>query len=383
MNTKFSGRTWIEIDLDAIAANYKEALSLCREGARVCCVLKSNAYGHGAVTVARALYEAGCRHFAVSCVREALELRQSGLEGDILVMGLCEKEWLEKAIKGHIVLTVADVKGGQDASTAADALGMKARIHLKVDTGMHRLGFEPEDAEGMLAVCRMVGNQVEGIYSHLALVGSEPDTLQHERLLQAVHALEREGVKNLEIHLCDSIGMVRYPQWQYSRVRTGAMLFGVRPSRTAHMPFQCRRALVFKTTIAQIHHVPKGDTVGYSDDEPMLRDSRIATLCAGYGDGYPRGLSNIAEVEIHGQRAKVCGLVCMDQMMVDITDIPGVQAGDEAVLLGGNITYEEYADWMRSNRNEAITILSRRPLRVYKQGGQIVKIEDQLYKEDM
>lgn len=383
MDEKFQGRTWIEIDLDTIADNYREAVALCQHGAKVCCVIKSNAYGHGAVTVAKALYAAGCRDFAVSCIREALELRQSGLKGDILVMGLCEKDWLPKALKADIVLTVADVKGGQEASEAAAALGIPARIHLKVDTGMHRLGFEPKDIQGMLAVCRLAGVRVEGIYSHLALVGLEPDTLQHDRLINAVHALEAEGITGLAVHLCDSIGMVRYPQWQYRQVRTGAMLFGVRPSRSAHMPFQCRRALVFKTTVAQIHDVPRGDTVGYSDDQPMLRDSRIATLCAGYGDGYPRGLSNIAEVEIRGQRAKVCGLVCMDQMMVDVTDIPGVQAGDEVILLGGNITYEEYADWMHSNRNEAITILSRRPLRVYKQRGEIVKIEDQLYKEDM
>jgi len=382
MNEKLIGRTWIEIDLDTVTANYLEAKRLCANGAKVTCVIKSNAYGHGAVTIAQALYEAGCRDFAVSCVREALELRQSGLKGDILVMGLCEKEWLEKAIEGDIILTVADCKGGEEASEAALKLGKNARIHLKVDTGMHRLGFAPDDIAGMVKVCGMHGNRVEGVFSHLALVGFDYDTLQYQRLMSAVNALKVKGIDGLQVHLCDSIGMVRYPEWQMDRVRTGAMLFGVRPSRTAHMPFECKRALVFKTTVAQVHDVPKGEFVGYSDDQPMKRDSRIATLCAGYGDGYPRGLSNIAQVEIRGKRVPVCGLVCMDQMMADVTDIPEVKPGDETVLLGGGISYEEYADWMHSNRNEAITILSRRPLRVYKRNGQIVKIEDQLVKEE-
>jgi len=382
MNERLIGRTWIEIDLDTIIDNYFEAKRLCAPGVKVTCVIKSNAYGHGAVTIAQALSEAGCRDFAVSCVREALELRQSGLEGDILVMGLCEKEWLPKALEADIVLTVADLKGGQETSSAAVKMGKAARIHLKVDTGMHRLGFNPEDIQGMSSVCQMPGIQVEGIFSHLALVGEAHDTLQYQRLMSSVNALRQSGVDSLEVHLCDSIGMVRYPQWQMDRVRTGAMLFGVRPYRTSHMYFECRRALEFKTTVAQVHRVPRGEFVGYSDDQPMERDSSIATLCAGYGDGYPRGLSNIAQVEIKGKRAPVCGLVCMDQMMVDVTDIPNVQPGDEVTLLGGGISYEEYADWMRSNRNEAITILSRRPLRVYKKNGSVVKIEDQLCKED-
>lgn len=383
MNEQFIGRTWIEIDLDTVIDNYLEAKRLCHQGTKVTCVIKSNAYGHGAVTIAEALYKAGCRDFAVSCIREALELRQSGLEGDILVMGLCEKEWLKKAINANVVMTVADLQGAQEISEAAQTLQTQARVHLKVDTGMHRLGFAPEDLDGMAQVCRMPCVKVEGIFSHLALVGEDHDTLQYQRLNNAVEGLRQSGIRGLEVHLCDSIGMVRYPDWQMDRVRTGAMLFGVRPNRTLHMPFECKRALVFKTTVAQIHDVPAGDFVGYSDDQPMERDSRIATLCAGYGDGYPRGLSNIAQVEIRGKRAPVCGLVCMDQMMADVTDIPDVQPGDEVILLGGSISYEEYADWMHSNRNEAITILSRRPVRVYYQNGKIVKTEDHLCKEEM
>lgn len=378
MPEAFSGHAWIEIDLNQIIANYREALALCAGGAKVCCVIKSNAYGHGAVTIARALYEAGCRDFGVSGVREALELRQKGIQGDILVMGLCEAEWLPRAIAQDIILTVADEAGGRAAAEAALALGRTARVHLKVDTGMHRLGFIPGDVGGMLAVCRMAGLKVEGIFSHLALIDSAHDEVQHQRLMEAVAGLAREGVERLEIHLCDSIGMVRYPQWQYGRVRTGALLFGVRPYRSEHLPFQCGEALVFKTRIAQIHRVPRGEAVGYSGDAPMERDSRIATLCAGYGDGYPRCLSNVAQVIIRGKRAPVCGLVCMDQMMADVTDIPEAAPGDEVVLLGGGISYDEYARWMRSNRNEAITLLSRRPQRVYHRGGRIVKVEDLL-----
>jgi len=376
--TAFQGRTWIEIDLDKIISNYEQSKALCVNGAKVCAVLKSNAYGHGAVTVAQHLQQAGCDDFAVSCIREALELRHNGISGSILVMGLCEGNWYEQALQAQIIFTIASVEEAKRLSQTAVQFGLTAEVHLKVDTGMHRLGFEAEDYAGMLETCRMPGIQVSGIYSHLALHNEKADIIQHDRLVRAADYLKAQGIEKLDVHLCDSIGMVRYPQWQYSRVRTGAMLFGVRPSRTDHIPFACQQALTFKTTVAQVRKVAKGECIGYSDDAPLQRDSMIATLCAGYGDGYPRCLSNVASVAIKGQRAPVCGLVCMDQMMVDVTEIDGVKPGDEVTLLGGDISYAEYADWMHSNRNEAITILSRRPIRVYYRNGDIVKTEDLL-----
>ena len=380
MQTSFLRRTWAEIDLDGIVHNYKEACRLCKPGTKVTCVLKSNAYGHGAVEVARALSEAGAVSFAVSCAREAFELRKVGIGQELFVMTVTEEEALVEAVRQDIQLTVASLNQAILVDHAAAKAGGEGIVHIKVDTGMHRLGFVPglQAVDDILAIGKLSHIRVQGLYSHLALTNRERDEKQHSLLKGMYDALAGQGMHIPELHLCDSIGLIRYPQWQYDRVRTGALLFGVRPMGSEHMDFDCRETLCMKTVVAQVTDVSAGETVGYDSDSPLARDSRVATLCAGYGDGYPRCMSRVASVLVRGMPARVLGLVCMDQMMVDVTDIPGVREGDEAVLLGGGIGYMQYAAWARTNRNEAITILSRRPLRVYMKNGRVVKVLDYL-----
>ena len=383
METPRYRRTWIEIDLDKLIENYRTACSLTK--ATVTCVLKSNAYGHGAVRVAEALMEAGCRSFAVSCAREAIELRSAGIQGEILVMGTTEPEYLPDLIQAGCYITVASLKDIADCQEAAGALQRKAAVHIKIDTGMHRLGFASDGATARdIAICLSRCPLVNacGLFSHLALTTRERDQRQYDALISMQKALAEHGVVISDVHLCDSIGLVRYPEWHGSRVRVGALLYGVRPSRSEHMPFACHETAVLKTTISQIHEVKAGDFVGYSDDQPLTHDARIATLCAGYGDGYPRSLSNgRGKVLIRGKRAPVEGIVCMDQLMVDVTDIPEAKPGDAVTLLGGGIGYDEYAEWANTNRNECITILSRRPVRVYHRSGKVATVLDSMLNE--
>ena len=379
----FVHRTWIEIDLDKVKENYRTACSLT--GASVTCVVKSNAYGHGAVRIAQALQEAGCASFAVSCAREAFELRQNGITGELLIMGLTDRPDAERCIREHIVMTVGSLSELTYLQSRATSLQEPASVQLKLDTGFHRLGFscDPHTARDIAGVVRGLSMvRVEGMFSHLGLVNHELDKKQHTALLDMQGWLKEAGLAIEHIHICDSIGLVRYPEWHHSRVRVGAFLFGVRPSRSQDMPFRCEETLVFKTTVSRIHAVPKGGIVGYGDDMPMERDSRVATLCAGYGDGYPRCLSNArGQVLIRGHLCPVVGLVCMDQMMVDVTDVPEAAEGDEVTLLGGGISYSTYSDWCRTNRNECITILSRRPLRVYREQGRVVTVIDSMLNE--
>jgi len=383
METPRYRRTWIEIDLDKLIENYHTACSLTK--ATVTCVLKSNAYGHGAIRVAEALMEAGCRSFAVSCAREAIELRNAGIQGEILVMGTTEPEYLPDLIQAGCYITVACLNDIADCQEAARTLQRKAAVHIKIDTGMHRLGFASDGATARdIAICLSRCPLVDacGLFSHLALTTRERDQQQYDALISMQKALAEHGVVISDVHLCDSIGLVRYPEWHGSRVRVGALLYGVRPSRSEHMPFACHETAVLKTTISQIHEVKAGDFVGYSDDQPLTHDARIATLCAGYGDGYPRSLSNgRGKVLIRGKRAPVEGIVCMDQLMVDVTDIPEAKPGDAVTLLGGGIAYDEYAEWANTNRNECITILSRRPVRVYHRGGKIATVLDSMLNE--
>ena len=381
MLTPLGLRTWIDIDLDALVRNYRTACALAG-GSLVTCVLKSNAYGHGAPAVAGALLEAGCESFAVSCAREALQLRQRRITGEILVMAPVEDEALASCIRANATLTCASAEDILAVEDVAAQMQRKAVVHLKADTGFHRLGFPCDDKSAKAAAdalrrCQWV--RAEGLYSHLGLIDTERDVRQHEQLLRFHRLLQREGVDIRDLHLCDSIGLVRYPQWHYSRCRVGAFLFGVRPYHTENMPFADEETLVFRTKVSRVHTVQPGEIVGYSDDGQVTRPMRVATLCAGYGDGYPRCLSGgRGQVLIRGRRAPIVGLVCMDQMMADVTAIPDCAPGDTATLLGGGIPYAEYADWCGTNRNECISILSARPVRLYHQGGRIIAAEDRL-----
>ena len=380
MNARWM-RTWIDIDLDRMVENYRTACSLT--DSLVTCVLKANAYGHGAVRVAQCLAEAGCESFAVSCVREGLELRQAGIAGEILVMGVTEPDMLKPAIRAALTLTAASIADLQAIERAAAELERDVGVHLKVDTGFHRLGLGAISEQKVAEVARTLEwAHIDGLFSHLGLIDRERDLKQYNSLMMYHEKLRRYGLAVGEMHLCDSIGLVRYPGWHMDRVRVGAFLFGARPSRSEHMPFEVRETLAFRTAVAQVREVGKGEIVGYGDDMPLTRFSRIATLCVGYGDGYPRHLSNgKGKVCIRGKLAPVVGLVCMDQMMVDVTDIPGVTVGDTADLLGGGISYDDMASWAGTNRNECLSILSRRPVRVYHQGGKVVTVLDELLGE--
>ena len=367
-------RTWIDIDLDALVSNYHTACSLTKS--TVTCVLKANAYGHGAVMIAKVLQREDCRSFAVSCIREGLQLRQAGITGEILVMGLAEAPLLEAAIAQDLILTAARLEDIQAIEQAAAAANKQAVCHIKVDTGFHRLGFEctEEQAGQIVQALKQTSHcTAAGLYSHLGLINTGLDTLQYQRLMQMQGYLSAQGLLLEDVHICDSIGLVRYPAWHGSRVRVGALLFGVRPSRSDHMPFTCLETLRFCTSIAQLHDVARNEIVGYGDDMPLTRDSRIATICVGYGDGYPRSLSNgNGQVLIRDKLCPVIGLICMDQTMVDVTDVPDVQEGDTVVLLGGGIDYMTYSNWCHTNRNECLTILSQRPQRVYHAYGQVL-----------
>ena len=373
-------RTWIDVDLDAVVENYRTACGLSQ--APVTCVVKANAYGLGAPVVSLALQEAGCASFAVSCPREALELRRHGITGEILCMGWSEEGLLPAVIAGGVVLTASSPEELTAMETAAASLGLTANVHLKADTGLHRLGFLPTEENAAL-LGRLLPTlphvRVTGLFSHLGLINRERDQMQHDRLLAFRDMLEDRGVAIPEIHLCDSIGFVRYPAWQYGRSRVGAFLYGMRPFGTEDMDFQVLPAVAFRTQVSRVFEAQAGDVVGYNDKMILQRDTRVATLCAGFGDGYPRHLSNgKGRVMLHGRPATVIGTVMMDQMMVDITDIPDVRVGDTADLLGGDVDYLDFADRAETNRNECITILSRRPVRVYHQAGRPDRILDEL-----
>lgn len=368
-----TARCWAEVDLDRVRKNYQSALRHLKPGVKLIAVLKANAYGLGAANIARFLRGEGQTFFAAASFNEAEEILAAVPDADVLILGLAGGGQIERAVADGLILTVFSERYARDVISAARRAGKKARAHVKVETGLHRLGLMPEEAPDVARLLHESGAvSVEGVFTHLALRDKENDRRQLDRICSVRDELNRLGLPVGLLHALDSIGMVRYPDDQMDAVRTGAWLYGVCP-RGYDRPDESQLALTVKARVAQLHFVPAGECLGYDETHPLARDSVVATLSAGYIDGFPR-LNSVGLVFVRGQRAPVAGLVCMDQMMVDVTDIPGVREGDEAILLGGGIGVNEYADLANLNRNEALARTGRRVPRVYLDGGRVVEI---------
>ncbi|MBR3273251.1 MAG: alanine racemase [Clostridia bacterium] len=365
-------RCWVEVDLDVVASNYRWAREICGEDVRIIPVLKANAYGLGAAALSRALLALGARLFAVAELNEALEIRRA-CGGDALVLGMVAPSQMETAVDEGVMVTVYDLDQARRLSAAAQRVGRDAEVHVKLDTGLHRLGFAPDDMEGIEAVFGLPRIRVEGLFTHLALREDSADAVQIKRLLRVAEALKRRGRDFGLLHACDSIGMVRHPQWRFDAVRIGAWLYGVVPSRFPNARGECMLPLRFMTRVTQVRAVAKGEYLGYDEEHPLDRERVIATLSAGYADGYPR-VNSVGEVVIRGKRAPVAGLLCMDQMTVDVTDIPDVRPGDAVTLLGDGISLAQYSAWTGAHRNEALTRIGRRVPRIYIRSGEAVEV---------
>ena len=370
-------RCWAEVDLTRLVTNYRNALAHLRPGVRLISVLKADASGLGAPVVAERLWREGQRLFAVASYNEAAQLRRALPDCEVLILGLVGQAQLPAAIRAGMLLTVFSERYALAVTDASAQVALPARVHFKVETGLNRRGLAPALAPEIITRALEGGHiRMEGLFTHLALRGAQEDRRQLDLLIACRDALRARGIAVPMTHALDSIGMVRYPDDQLDAVRTGAWLYGVYPRGYAH-PEESRLAMTVKTRVAQLHDVPAGACLGYDETHPLARDSRIATLSAGYIDGYPR-LNSHGAVEIRGRRAPVAGLVCMDQMMVDVTGIPDVCEGDEVILLGGTIGVDEYADTAQLNRNESLARTGRRVPRVYLENGRVVQIADAL-----
>lgn len=355
-----TARCWLEVSLDAILRNAASAAALSTP-AMIIPVLKGDAYGTGAVAVARALSGAGHTLFGVATVPEALEIKQSVPAADVLVMGPILGSHIAEAISSGIVTALYSPSQARAASETARSLGLPARVHVKLNTGLNRIGFD--DIRAATASAALPGIRVEGLFTHLALRDGASDRAQLDLLSAGRTAFAEAGIAVPMVHALDSIGMVRHPGDRLDAVRPGAWLYGTRPKGYGG-PASCEPVATFKARVAQIRELPEGALIGYDEDHPLPHPARIATITAGYGDGYPR-LCGAGFVEIRGKRAPLVGLVSMDQLTADVSAIQGVREGDEVVLLGGGITIDEYAGWLDLNRNDALSRVSKRVPRVY------------------
>ena len=373
-------RIYAKIDLDAIEHNFSLIESSVSGNAHIMPVIKADAYGHGAVEIARFL-EKRCGYFAVATVEEAVELRQSGITVPILLLGYTFPEQFEDAVRYDVSLTVFKYDDAVLLSETAEKLGKIATVHLAVDTGMSRIGFCADDVLEASKIFSLKKIHVEGIFSHFATADEADKTFSHiqkERFDKFVSALSDMGCRAELVHLSNSAGIMELSDSRYDMVRAGIILYGLYPSaEVIRDRFPLRPAMGLVTHISHIKSLPAGTGVSYGLTYTTDKETIVATLPVGYADGYPRALSNIGRVLVKGVSCPILGRVCMDQMMVDVTNVPNVSSGDEVILLGTcgdeTITVEELAEPATSFNYEFVCNISRRVPRAYFKDGELIK----------
>lgn len=368
------GTCWIEIDLTALRSNFQVVREHLDDTPPILTVVKANAYGHGAVPVSKTLLEEGASVLGVATVDEARELREAGIEGRILILGRMIKADIPGALRWHTEITLQHPEMARWVSEAALAKGVTVPVHLKVDTGMTRLGFYWETAhEEIMKVLELPGLELCCVYTHFAnadLRDQEFTRKQIQRFDDLYRKLNQSGVDVCH-HISNSAAILTGQTPAGCGVRPGIMLYGSPPSD--NIPGEeLKPILSWKCRVLQVKEVPEGTGISYGHDFVTTRPSRIATIAVGYADGYLRCLTNRGQVLIGGSRAPVVGRVTMDMTMADVTDLPQVKAGDEVVLIGSQgkdtITADEVAAWADTINYEIYCALSSRVPRYYSDG---------------
>lgn len=369
--------TQLIIDLDAIRHNIRAVHE--RAGVPVMAIIKADAYGHGAVEIARHI-DGDCAFFGVSSILEALELRQAGIEKPILILGYTPVAAFPEAIRQSIRPAIFRYEDALALSQAATALGMTAKFHIAVDTGMSRIGFQvtPEEADICARIAALPNVEAEGLFSHLATADCADLTrARHQAALfdQFDEMLHSRGVTIRLRHLDNSAGVMNF-HCRYELVRSGIVTYGMYPSTEVDPSvLDLRPALRWESRITHLKTLEPGREIGYGGTYTTTRPTRVATVPVGYADGYRRNLSGRFYVLIRGKKAPILGRICMDQMMVDVTEIPDAALNDTVVLVGKsgdlNISVEEIAAQGDSFNYEFVCGISRRVPRVYLLGGEV------------
>ncbi|WP_353097152.1 alanine racemase [Tissierella praeacuta] len=370
--------TWIEVDLSNLEYNLFQARKMLKPETKIAGVIKANAYGHGSIHIAKTLIENNVDMLAVACLTEAIEVRRHYSDIPILVMGHTSNDKLKFAVQNNITLTIFSLEQAIRLSEIGELLNKEATIHIKIETGFNRLGLKINSS--IINIIEKIYNlkniKLEGIFTHFALKTYETDKKQYDLFIEIIHKLEDKGIHIPIKHVCDSIGMVKYPEYHLDMIRLGSFMYGVQPS--AIKEEFLKLVMTFKTQISQIKEIQKGEGVGY-DYHYIAKDRCVVgTLPVGYADGYMRCLTDKGEVSVKGKRAPIIGKICMDQCMIDLTNIPEAKEGDMVILFGGDyqnyISIDEIAAIADTNRNEVLSVISRRVPRVYIKDSNLIDI---------
>lgn len=376
-------RVHADIDLDAIRHNMDEMHRLVDPHTKLMAVIKTDGYGHGAIPIARELEEIDYVYgYAVAAEEEALALRADGIKKPILILGYTFPEQYEALLQAQITPAIFTVEAAKLLSETAGRMQMTAHIHIKLDTGMGRVGFliSEESADQIAQIAKLPHIMIEGMFTHFAKADETDKTSANRQLsefLRMAEFLEARGVHIPLKHCSNSAGILDLPQANLDIVRAGITLYGLHPSEEVHLErMDMRPVMSLKSRVAHVKTLPAGYGISYGATYVTPDERRIATIPVGYGDGYARSLSNQGDVLIRGRRAPICGRVCMDQFMVDVTDIPGVCVGDTVTLIGTDgeehITLEELGEKSGRFNYEFACDLGKRIPRVFYKGGRRV-----------
>lgn len=377
---KMHSRIQAEIDLDAMTYNLEHIKKNLAPGTQVIAVLKADGYGHGAVPLARRIQkDPEIWGIAVATVEEGEELRNAGITKPILILGYTYQEDYQKIVKLDFRPAVFKLSMAKELSKAALEAGKTLKIHIKIDTGMTRIGYRDvkKDVPEILEISKLPGLEIEGIFTHFARADEAdktPALVQYEKFQEFIRALEQEGLHIPMKHCSNSAGIIRMQEANLDAVRAGIILYGLYPSKEVERePVPLKPLMSLRSHIAYIKTVEPGAEISYGGIFTTVRETRVATIPVGYADGYPRGLSNKGSVLIRGKRAPILGRVCMDQFMVDVTDIPEAEELDQVTLLGKDgedcITMEELGELSGRFNYEFACCISKRVPRVYLESG--------------
>ena len=376
---------WAEIDLDKLAHNMREIRRVSKSE-HIIAVVKADAYGHGAIDVAPVLLQNGADILAVAVVTEAVELRRSGLECPIIVLGFTPPNLINDLLTYDIEQAVYSYELAKELSKAAQKENKIAKIHIVVDTGMARIGYLPNDdsAEEICNICKLPNLSAVGMFSHFSSADEKDKTYTYMQMKKYNDFCEKLKAKNVNIkmrHTANSAAIIDLPETHFEAVRPGIIIYGYYPSEEVNREsIDLKPVMTLKANVVHIKTLPAGECVGYGRRHKTERESVIATLPIGYADGYTRLLFQKAKVIINGKFAPVIGSICMDQCMVDVTGIEGVNIGDEVILIGedenNKFTADIVAGLIGTISYEVVCMISKRVPRVYIKDGKVLNVRN-------
>ncbi|MFA5527031.1 MAG: alanine racemase [Peptostreptococcales bacterium] len=379
---------WAEINIDNLIHNIKKVREHVDQETHIAAVIKANAYGHGALEIAHILLENGADVLAVSSVREAIEIRKRYSKAQTLVLGYNLDENIKEAIEYGVIQTVYSYEQAVKYSKMAEEIGMGISIHIKIDTGMNRIGFytDAKALEEIIKISKLPNVKINGIFSHFAVADEKSKEFtykQYERFTQFIKELEARNIKIPMKHIANSASLMDTPEMNMDMVRAGIILYGLYPSNEVSKDgWDLKPVMSLKTKVSHIKVLNEDGGISYGLLYHGKKDQRIATIPIGYADGYTRLLSGKSQVIIKGQRANIVGQICMDQCMVDISHIPDVKIGDEVLLFGTDgeniLPVEELASAIGTINYEIVCMVGRRVPRIYIKDNRVVEIADYL-----